>query len=124
MSVPEGEPTPIEVDEDRAQYTSPERPQRRRLRPLRADHDMREEGSDSPEPMQPNPPKTARTADTEMNALQEDLLNLEKEAQNERVKVNQRMLMMVIKGVEISEIYSPPRSRNGSFNGNGEWEIL
>ena len=83
---------------------SPPPPSRRRLRPLRSP--AVEPGSSSPGSESSPATKAARTDDQEMLNQVSTLRNEVREA---RKKEDQRMLMMIMKGVDLSEVYSPPR---------------
>ena len=99
-------------DED---MDTPPRASRRRLRPHRDPNNM-----ESPESERSRAPKAARVEGSDdelLNALGK-LKQIKSEIDQERHKIDQRMLMLVMKGVDISEIYSPP----GLLQWQREWD--
>ena len=83
---------------------SPPPPSRRRLRPLSSPAE--EPGSSSPGSERSPATKAASTDDQE---VLNQVNGLKKEVGEAPKKEDQRMLMMVIKGVDLSEVYSPSR---------------
>ena len=98
-----GDVTPIPMESTASR--SP-KPSRRRLRPLKDHMDTGEQSS--PEPQQPRGSKSSRNEE-EMELAVEDLEELRSEAEVERNRVDRRMLAMALNGVDITEVFSPPR---------------
>ena len=97
---------PAGMEEDTTEPTTPpSRAPLRRLRPLRT---SMEDDTNSPDPTQPRGSKSQRTAQ-ELDDEDGLMNSLEKEVEEERNRVDKRMLALMINGVDVSEIYSPPR---------------
>ena len=100
----------IPSDETRVPMESPAsrspKPSRRRLRPLREHMDTGKQSS--PEPQQARGSKSSRNEE-EMELAVEHLEELRTEAEVERDRVDRRMLAMALNGVDVTEVFSPPR---------------